>query len=149
MKVRMMILAFIFLAAATLAAQTFRGAIVGTVTDSTGAAVAGAQVTVPSPETRLTRSVQTNTAGNYTFTELPLGTYNVTAGKSGFRTQTAKGVSVVISMTQRADIQLTPGEVTQTIEVTAAVPLVDTSGGTGGGTIEARKLANIPVIAGA
>ena len=72
MRVRM-IPTVIFLAAGMLAAQTFRGGIQGTVTDSSGAAVAGAQVTVTSAETGLTRTVGTDAAGNYTATELPLG----------------------------------------------------------------------------
>ena len=115
MRVRM-ILTVIFLAAGMLAAQTFRGGIQGTVTDSSGAAVAGAQVTVTSAETGLTRTVGTDAAGNYTATELPLGTYNLTATKNGFRTAVVKGVTVGVSTTQRADIRLTPGEVKQTVE---------------------------------
>ena len=144
MRVRM-ILTVIFLAAGMLAAQTFRGGIQGTVTDSSGAAVAGAQVTVTSAETGLTRTVGTDSAGNYTATELPLGTYNLTATKNGFRTAAVKGVIVGVSTTQRTDIQLTPGEVKQTVEVTAEQPLVETTGNTIGGTIEASRAEELPV----
>src|SRR5436309_2737844 len=144
MRVRM-ILTVIFLAAGMLAAQTFRGGIQGTVTDSSGAAVAGAQVTVTSAETGLTRTVGTDAAGNYTATELPLGTYNLTATKNGFRTAVVKGVTVGVSTTQRADIRLTPGEVKQTVEVTAEQPLVETTGNTIGGTIEASRAEELPV----
>jgi outer membrane receptor protein involved in Fe transport len=126
-------------------AQTFRGGIQGTVTDATGAAVAGAKITVTSSETGLVRSTETDSGGNYVFSELPLGNYDVTSYKEGFRTQALKGVQVTVSVLQRASFQLTPGEVKQTIEVTAEVPLVDTSSNTVGGTIEARQLADLPV----
>src|SRR5207245_5724924 len=96
MRVRM-ILTVIFLAAGMLAAQTFRGGIEGTVTDSTGAAVAGAQVTVSNPATGLTRPATTGDQGYYFFNELPLGDYSVTASKAGFRTQTATGVTVTVA----------------------------------------------------
>src|SRR6267142_5154389 len=77
-----------------LTAQTFRGAIEGTVTDPSGAAVPGAKVTVTSPDTGLTREVETDNIGFYRVPELPLGTYSVTATKSCFRTQTARAVKV-------------------------------------------------------
>ena len=86
-------LALIVFASTALLAQTFRGGILGTVTDSSGAAVADAQVTVASPDSGFSRTTTSDAAGNYTFTELPLGKYDITATKQGFRTQTVKGVS--------------------------------------------------------
>jgi hypothetical protein len=59
-------------------AQTFRGTILGTVTDSSGAAVSGATVTVKNVDTGLVRATQTSADGSYTVTELPIGTYTVT-----------------------------------------------------------------------
>ena len=144
MRVRM-ILAFVLLTAGVLAAQTFRGGIVGTVTDSSGAAIVDAKVTVTSVETGLIRSVQTDGEGNFHFSELPVGTYNVTATKSGFSTQNVKGVLVSVSADARADIKLAPGQVQQVVEVNAETQLVDTSSGTVGGTIEAQQLESIPV----
>jgi outer membrane receptor protein involved in Fe transport len=139
------ILAFLILTAGFLAAQTFRGGIQGTVSDTTGASVSGAKVTVTSSETGLVRSAETDTEGNYTFTELPLGSYDVTAYKEGFRTATIKGVQVGVTISQRTDFKLTPGEVKQTVEVTADVPLVETTGNTIGGTIEAARAEELPV----
>jgi outer membrane receptor protein involved in Fe transport len=140
-----LILAFVVLTAGVLAAQTFRGGILGTVTDSSGAAVADAKVTVTSVETGLSRSLQTDGEGNFHFSELPVGNYTVTATKSGFSTQTLKGVLVAVSADTRADIKLTPGQVQQVVEVNAENPLVDTSSATVGGTIEAQQLESIPV----
>ena len=83
MRMRM-ILAFVVLAATALVGQSFRGGIVGTVMDSSGAAVADAQVTVTGADTGLSRSAQTDGEGNFHFSELPVGNYNVTATKNGF-----------------------------------------------------------------
>src|SRR6516225_164863 len=90
----------------TMPAQTFRGAIQGTVTDSTGSTVPGAKVTVVSDDTNFTREVLTNDSGNYLFTELPLGSYNVSAEKSGFERQIATGVRVAVDTSPRVDLAL-------------------------------------------
>jgi outer membrane receptor protein involved in Fe transport len=133
---------------ATLLAQTFRGGIQGTVTDSSGAAVIGANVTVKSADTGLVRTVTTNDQGDYLFTELQLGSYSVTASKSGFGTKVTNGVTVAVSVNTRADVQLVPGEVKQEVVVTAEAPIIDTTGNTLGGTIQANQLANLPINGG-
>jgi hypothetical protein len=142
---RFRILAALVLLAAASVAQTFRGAIQGTVLDSTGAAIPAAQVTVTSVDTNLVRQVLTDDAGNYAATELPLGSYRVTASKPGFRTETAGGIQVTVAASQRVDLTLTPGEMKETIEVTAAVPLVDASGDAQGGTIDSQQISDLPV----
>ena len=127
------------------AAQTFRGSIQGTITDSTGAAVAGAQVRVFSPGTGLSRSVSANDRGEYVVSELPLGTYNVTVEKQGFRTTTLTQIPVSVGAPTRADAQLAAGAVQEVIEVNADVPMVETASNTTGGTIEATEAAELPV----
>lgn len=139
------LLALIVILTTTLTAQTFRGGIVGTVTDKSGAAISNAHVTVVSGETGLVRSTETDSEGNYTFTELPLGVYEVHVVKPAFRTQTMKDVQVSVSVNQRANFQLAVGDVTQTIEVTSETPLIDSTGNTVGGTIEAVQVADLPV----
>ena len=79
------------LGAATLGAQTFRGGIRGTVSDSTNAALPGVTVTATQVGTGLARTAVTNTAGTYAFSELPLGDWNVTAALTGFSAGTSKG----------------------------------------------------------
>jgi hypothetical protein len=144
MRLRMTF-AFVVLAAAALGAQSFRGGIVGTVTDSSGASVADAQVTVTSEDTGLTRVVETDSDGNYHFSELPLGNYSVTVVKTGFNTQTQKGIAVAVSTDSRVDFKMTPGEVKQVVEVNSEVPLVDTTSDTVGGTIEGSVVQDLPV----
>lgn len=143
-SLRTLSLAILLLAGIT-AAQTFRGGVQGTVTDSTGAAISAAQVTATQVSTGLTRTVQSDNEGNYAFTELPLGEYNLTASKQGFSTHSLRGVQVAVATSQRADIQLTPGQVSEKVEVTAEVPLVDTTGNTIGGTLEAKQIVALPV----
>src|SRR5919108_96335 len=135
----------IFLLACGLQAQTFRGGIEETVTDSTGAAVAGAQVTVTNPATGLNRPATTTDQGYYFFNELPLGEYSVTASKTGFRTETATGVTLSVAAPVHVDLKLTPGQVTEKVEVTAEVPLVETTNNNQGGVIEARQAEELPV----
>ena len=77
-------LLLISLLSITVSAQTFRGTILGTVTDPNGALVAGAKVTVKNTNTGLERSTTTDEAGNYTVAELPIGLYEVRVDQSGF-----------------------------------------------------------------
>jgi len=125
-----------------LDAQTFRGGIQGTITDSTGAAIPDALVTVKSQDTGLVRTLTSDSDGNYAITELPLGNYSVTAEKSGFRRATLRDVAVLVSINQRANLQLTPGEVKEAIEVTAEVPIVETAGNTLGARSRRRQSRN-------
>jgi len=126
-------------------AQTFRGGIEGTVTDSTGAAVPQAQVTAKNLGTDLTRSIETDAQGFYFITELPLGDYEVAATKPGFRTATVRAVHVEVSAHERVNITLQPGNVSEAIEVRGEVPLVETTVDNLGGTLEARQVEQLPV----
>jgi len=126
-------------------AQTFRGSIQGTVTDGSGAAVPGALVKVFSPGTGLSRMMKTNDQGVYIASELPLGTYNVTVEMQGYRTTTSTSIPVNVGSPTRADIKLAAGAVQETVEVTADVPLVETTSNTTGGTIGTNEAAQLPI----
>ncbi len=126
-------------------AQTFRGAIQGTVVDSSGSAVAGAQVTVVSQDTNLTREAITDDAGNFLFSELPLGAYSVAATKTGFEKQIVTDIRVEVAASPRVDLTLTPGQSKEVVEVKGNVPLVETSEDNQGGTIEGRQVSELPV----
>src|SRR5262245_11682269 len=121
------LLATVLVSASTLSAQTFRGSILGAVTDQTDAALPGVVVTATNVGTGLSRSVTTDASGNYFFAELPIGEYTVAAALQGFATETAKGVQVAASASQRVNIQLRPGGVQESVEVTARSPLIDTT----------------------
>jgi hypothetical protein len=144
MRVRM-ILGLVLLAATAVVGQTFRGTILGTVTDNSGAMISGATVKVTNVGTGLERTTQTSGEGSYTVPELQIGTYTVTVSQSGFETVVEKNVTVDVSAEARVDVRMTPGQVSQKIEVTAEVPMVETNSNTLGGTIEASQIANLPV----
>src|ERR1700741_185807 len=140
------ILAFVFLAAVSLSAQTFRGTILGTVTDPSGAVVAGAKVTVKNVGTGLERSTQTSADGSYALPELPIGTYTVTITLSGFQTFVANGVAVDVAGERRVDAAMKTGQVSTKVEVSAdELPLVETTTNTLGGVLTAETVQDLPV----
>jgi hypothetical protein len=141
-----MILVFVLLAAVGLMAQTFRGTILGTVSDPSGAVVAGATVTVKNIATGLERSTQTSADGSYSIPELPIGTYSVTVTQSGFQTFIAKGVTVDVASERRVDAAMKPGEVATKVEVTGdLLPQVETTSAELGGTLTAETIESLPV----
>ncbi len=126
-------------------AQSFRGAIVGTVIDQTQAPVPSAKVTAKNQATGLTRDTMTDDAGDFHIPELPIGNYAVTVEKQGFGPVTQGGVRVDVAAERRVDVTLTPAQVQTTVEVSAQVPLVQSTTNVLGGTIEAPQAENLPV----
>src|ERR1700723_2394477 len=116
MKARIILL-FVLVAAVSLSAQTFRGTILGTVTDAQGAVVPGAKVTVKNTGTGLERSTETSADGSYALPELPIGTYSVTITQTGFQTFVATGVTVDVATERRIDAGLKAGQVSTKVEV--------------------------------
>jgi Carboxypeptidase regulatory-like domain/TonB dependent receptor-like, beta-barrel len=127
-------------------AQTFRGMILGTVTDSSGGAVPGATVTIKNLDTGLTRTVTTADDGSYAAPELPIGNYSVTVDKEGFKEGVVTGVRVEVQTERRADITLQPGQLAQKVEVIGEeLPMVESTSNTLGGVIESKAVTNLPV----
>ncbi|MGA2812351.1 MAG: carboxypeptidase regulatory-like domain-containing protein, partial [Candidatus Acidiferrum sp.] len=139
-------LALILILPSGALAQTFRGTILGTVTDTSGAAIASATVTVKNTGTGLTRTVSTAEDGSYAVPELPIGSYTVTVTNTGFKTGVVSALTVEVSTELRADVALQAGDVAQQIEVQGdTLPQVDTTENTLGGVIESKIAANLPV----
>ncbi len=127
-------------------AQTFRGTILGTVTDSSGLPVTGATVVVKNKETGLARTTQTSEDGSYTVTELPIGTYTVTISQGGFQTSVTSDVVVNVAGERRVDITLKPGQVSERVEVSGAdLPQVETTTNELGGVLTSQTVQDIPV----
>jgi hypothetical protein len=139
-------IALLLLCGIATTAQTFRGTILGTVTDSSGAAVSSAKVTVKNIDTGLTREVTTGDDGSYSVPELPIGNYSVMVEKNGFKSAVVSGIHVEISSERRADVALQPGALAQTVEVSGeALPLVETTSNTLGGAFESQQVENLPI----
>jgi len=127
-------------------AQTFRGTIQGTVTDSSGAALVGATVTIHNVDTGIDRITQTNTDGSYLVPELQIGTYTVTVSMSGFQKAVTTGVVVDVASEKRIDAVLKPGQLNQQIVVAGEdLPQVDVTNDTLGGTLTQNTVKDLPV----
>src|SRR5580700_10393319 len=145
MKVRI-ILALVLLAAISLSAQTFRGTILGTVTDPSGAVLAGAKVTVKNLGTGLERTTETSADGSYSLPELPIGTYDVTVVQTGFQTFVTKEVTVDVASERRVDAALKAGQVSTRVEVSAdTLPMVETTNNTLGGVLTQNDVKDLPI----
>jgi hypothetical protein len=145
MKLRLLV-AFVLLSTAMLVGQTFRGTILGTVTDPSGAVVAGATVKVRNVGTGLERTTATSADGSFAVSELPIGTYSVTVTQAGFQTFVVTGVAVDVATERRVDAALKTGEVATRVEVSAeTLPLVETTSNDLGGVITAETVENMPV----
>src|SRR5215831_8040826 len=104
--------------------QQVFGSIFGTVTDTTGAAVPNAKITITDQDKGTKSDVTTNESGNYTKSNLIPGTYMVEVEVTGFRKAVSRDVIVNVNQAARVDIAMQLGEVTQEVEVTAAAPLL-------------------------
>src|ERR1044071_3615362 len=132
------------LLAAAVSAQTFRGTILGTVSDPNGALVAGAKVTVKNTGTGLERTTTTDDAGNYTVPELPIGPYEVRVEQTGFATTVVSNVSVEVASERRVDVKLSvAGQ--ENLVVVAPNVQVETTTNTLGGTITTKAIADMPI----
>lgn len=128
----------------TLRAQTDTGSIAGTVTDPTGAVIAGAAVTATNTDNGLKLSAISNGAGEFTILAVPRGHYMVRAVSAGFQTATAS-VTVTVTSTQSVVFQLKPAGAAVTVQVTAAAPLIDSADATIGDTIEGKQVTDLPL----
>jgi len=143
-----MVLAILFVLSLAIAAeaQTFRGTILGTVTDASGAAVVGATVTVRNVDTGIERTTETQADGSYRVPELPIGTYQVTVEKLGFQKAVTTGVAVSVASEKVVDAVVKPGEVIQQMIVSAeTLSQVETTNDTLGGTLTAAIVKDVPV----
>lgn len=125
--------------------QAVTGSLVGSVTDSSGAAVPGAKVAIVEVKTGIGRSTTTNQSGNYAFTNLDAGTYKVEVEQPGFRKAVREGIDVLVNSTLRADLELQPGVVSEVVSVTAEAAVLQTDRSDTGRKIETRQLADMPL----
>jgi hypothetical protein len=127
------------------AAQTVTGTILGSVLDPSGAAIPGAAVMASNPTNGFTRRVTADSAGNYLLTFLPPGTYEVVGSADGFKQTRHPGIVVAADERVRVDFALQLGEATQTVEVTAGAPLVESSDAVVGEVVDSKQIENLPL----
>jgi Carboxypeptidase regulatory-like domain/TonB-dependent Receptor Plug Domain len=145
MKLRLLVV-FILLSTTLLVGQTFRGTVLGSVTDPSGAVVAGATVKVRNLGTGLERTTVTSADGSYSVPELPIGSYSVTVSQAGFKTFVATGLAVDVATERRVDAALKTGAVTTQVEVSAEdLPMIETTSNDLGGVITSQAVEDMPV----
>jgi Carboxypeptidase regulatory-like domain len=121
------------------------GAILGVVTDTSGAVVAGAEVTVVNLGTNLTKKATTDSQGNFEILALPRGLYSVTASFTGFKTWVVESAELSLGERKRVSPVLTVGEITDKVTVEATAELIQTEKGSVESTIEQKQILDLPL----
>ncbi len=126
-------------------AQQGSGSISGTVTDPSGAVVAGAQIEVRNVATNLVSRTVTTVAGFYSVPSLAAGEYTVSATAQGFKRAVRSGITLQVDQRAVVNFTLEVGAVAESVEVVGQAPLVDTSGATVGKVVENRRIQELPL----
>jgi len=135
----------VLLAGLPVFAQTYTGRILGTVTDQTGAALAGAGVVITDVQRGVTRTLKTDQAGEYVAPDLSPGVYKVRAEARGFKAVERLNIPLEVAKDVRIDLTLQPGQVSETVVVSGEVPLLDTTTSTLGGTLSNATINDLPL----
>jgi len=143
--VPILLVALSLFSSAPVFSQGSTGRILGTVTDQSGGAVAGAAVTVTDTERGTSRNLITDDAGEYNAPSLTASSYRIRVEAKGFRAIERQNVVLEVNGSVRVDLQLQPGDVSQTITVTEEVPLVETTNAELGGTLQNNIIENLPL----
>ena len=141
----LMLLAASALLPVAVQAQVDQGTIAGLVQDNSGAVVAGAQVTLTDTDTGLVLQRNANETGIYVFSPLKIGNYKVSATAPGFQTTSRENLHLDIQQRLNIVLILQPGQVSQTVTVSDAAPLLQTQEGTVGQVISTETINNTPL----
>jgi hypothetical protein len=131
--------------AAPLCAQQTTATVLGTVTDSSGAAVPGVAIQASSLATNVNREALTDSSGSYSLPNLPPGAYRISATKTGFQASRVENVTLQVEQVARVDIKLQVGSITETVNVDASVALLQTETSSVGTVIDAGKIVDLPL----
>src|SRR5271169_1857013 len=127
---------------APLSAQTTAGSIVGTVTDPSGAIVAGATVTITNTGTNIAFKTTSNSSGEFVVTPLEVGKYSVAVEATGFKRSLRPDVQVNVQDRVRVDAKLEVGNATDTVQVTEAAPILETDTSYLGEVVDAQRIVD-------
>ena len=145
---KILVYAFLLLALSSVVAnaQDSRGAIVGRITDASGAVVPGADVRATNAATGVVASSKTNESGNYTLPYLMPGIYSVSSEATGFKKFVRENIQVRITDSVELNIQMAVGDVTESVEVTAETPLLQTAEASLGQVVDERRVLELPAV---
>jgi hypothetical protein len=133
------------LAVGPVHSQTVGGALLGTITDQSGAAMERVDVAIKNVATGVVTNVRTNTAGFYTAPTLTPGNYEVTATMQGFKTQVRSGITLTVNASEVVNLQIRIGNTSEVVEVTSAAPLVDLASSTIGNIVDSKTIVDLPL----
>src|SRR6516225_4387890 len=126
-------------------AQVDTGTILGTVSDSTGARISGATVTLTNEGTNAALSTTTGDDGGYKFTPVRIGKYKIAVSQQGFQTTTQTSINVNVGENVVVDFSLKPGSISETVEVTSTVPVLQSQDASVGQVIDSRSVNDLPL----
>jgi hypothetical protein len=127
-------------------AQETRSTILGTVKDVSGAVVAGAAVEVTNTETNATVKLATNDKGYFEAPYLLPGVYSIAVSAGGFKKYVQSGYALTVNSRQNIEVTLEVGGANETVTISASVPLLETTTGSGSASLEARQISDLPVM---
>ncbi|MBZ5618233.1 MAG: TonB-dependent receptor [Acidobacteriia bacterium] len=133
------------LCASALTAQTITGSITGTVTDPSNSVVANVKVVATNTGTNVTYPTTTNEAGVYNLVFLPIGPYTISAEAAGFKKVLLGPFTLEVNQIAKVEVKLEVGEITQSVEITAIAPILQTESTATGDSLSAEKLSSIPL----
>jgi hypothetical protein len=135
----------VFSVIALVAQSTSVSQISGTVQDSTGSAIAGAQVRVTQTDTGLVRTTTSDSAGTYVLTNLPVGPYRMEVSKDGFSTYVQTGIVLQVNTNPTIEVSLKVGSITEQVQVEAAATMVETRTTGVGQVVDSQRIVDIPL----
>jgi hypothetical protein len=138
-------LSLLLLSGVTLFAQSDRGSVTGRVTDPTSAPIPNASVAVVNQATGVKYTGTTNETGNYLIAQLPVGRYDLAAEATGFRRYARPNIEVGVAQTVTLNLDMQIGQVEQTLEVTAAAPVVEATNADVGTSVNTRQVIDLPL----
>jgi hypothetical protein len=138
----------LLLASGAARAQVAAGSLSGTVLDPNGAVVPAARITATNTANGVKSETESSEAGLYVLPSLPVGLYEISVEKAGFKKLSRAGVEIRIATRQQLDLPLELGDVQQTVEVTAATPLLETANAQRGQNLSTQFMNNLPFFAG-
>src|SRR5215470_2353088 len=120
--------------------------LAGTVKDASGGTIAGVSVTLTNEATNVSKTTKTDGEGNYLFSLVEAGRYRLTLEHSGFKKDVESGITLEVNQNGRLDVTLQIGQTSETIEVSAAVPQVDTTSAVLGKVEDTKRIQDLPLV---
>src|SRR5579862_2930209 len=127
-------------------AQLYTGTVTGAVTDSSGAIIQGAHVQLVDEQKGYSFAANSDSTGRYLFRSVPPGVYKITVGAQGFQTQDKAGINIDVNQNVAVDFSLTVGSTLQTVEITAAAPVLSTQDAVTGQLVDRRFINDLPLV---